>query len=78
MKFELKENGTQLDWRVTGDVGGVFMMAEGLVVKLLGKQMTTHFEALKQLLESGQVQAYRVLSAPLCKDKRLALALKAG
>jgi carbon monoxide dehydrogenase subunit G len=53
-KLEAKENGTQLNVSGTAEVGGFFKMAEGLVVKQLTKQVDTNFEALKQVLETGQ------------------------
>ncbi len=54
MKFEPKENGTQVNVSITGEVGGFFKMAEGLAVKQIAKQIDANFEALKLVLEEGQ------------------------
>jgi carbon monoxide dehydrogenase subunit G len=48
IKFEPKENGTQLTIGGDAEFGGFFKMAEGLV----GRQLDTDFNALKLVLES--------------------------
>ena len=53
MKFEPKEDGTQLNVHIHAEIGGFFKMAEGLVQKQLEKQLGTDFQTLKQLLEVG-------------------------
>jgi ligand-binding SRPBCC domain-containing protein len=53
IKLEPKENGTQLNAHVSGEVGGWIKMAEGLLMKQLEKQIDSNFEALKQVLEAG-------------------------
>jgi carbon monoxide dehydrogenase subunit G len=58
--LEPKGAGTQLNYHITGEVSGFFKIAEGLVVKQLVKAMDTNFEVLKQLLETGQVEATRI------------------
>ncbi|UCC86571.1 MAG: SRPBCC family protein [Anaerolineales bacterium] len=53
VKFEVKEQGTQLT--VSGNVepGGFFKIAEGLVRKQLEKQFETDLNGLKRVLEAG-------------------------
>jgi uncharacterized protein YndB with AHSA1/START domain len=51
--FESKENGTQLTQRGSGEPGGFFKLAEGLVSKQLQKQLETNLSALKIVLEAG-------------------------
>ncbi len=53
-KLEPKEDGTQIIVQAGGEVGGFFKMAEGLVVKQLGKMMDSNIQALKLLLEESQ------------------------
>ena len=55
MKLESKENGTHLTVSSQMEVGGFFKIAEGLVAKQTEKQLDIAFEALKVLLEEGQV-----------------------
>jgi hypothetical protein len=54
-KLEPKEGGTQLTVHSGGEFGGFFKIAEGLVVKQLGKMVDTNFDNLKKLLEESQV-----------------------
>ncbi|UCE62649.1 MAG: SRPBCC family protein, partial [Nitrospirota bacterium] len=51
--FEPKGNGTQVTQTGTGEPGGFFKLAEGLVGKQLKKQLDTNLSALKLLLEGG-------------------------
>jgi hypothetical protein len=55
MRPESRENGTQLTLRAQKEGGGFFKMAEGLVGKQAEKQTEADFEALKLMLETGQV-----------------------
>ena len=50
---ESKENGTQVTQRGTGEPGGFFKLAEGLVGKQVQKQIETNLSALKLFLEAG-------------------------
>ena len=52
IKFESKENGTQLTMSGEAEPGGFFKIAEGLVGKQLEKQLDTDFNALKLVLEA--------------------------
>ncbi len=52
IKFEPKENGTQLTIGGDAEFGGFFKMAEGLVGKQLEKQIDTDFNALKLVMEA--------------------------
>ena len=54
MKYEPKENGTQLNVHLQGELGGFFKIAEGLLVKQSSKMLDADFEALKRFLEEGQ------------------------
>ena len=54
-KFEPKENGTQLNAHISGEVSGWLKMAGGLVRKQTEKQGDIDAEALKRLLEEGMV-----------------------
>ncbi len=45
----------QLNIRAWAEIGGFFKIAEGLVGKQARKQFDLDFEALKLLLESGEV-----------------------
>ena len=51
VKFESKENGTELTLSGSAEPGGFFKIAEGLVGKQIEKQVDTDFNALKVLLE---------------------------
>ena len=51
--FEPKGDGTQVTQKGTGEPGGFFKLAEGLVGKQLNKQLETNLSALKLLLENG-------------------------
>ena len=55
VKLESQENGTQLTVTWQGEIGGFFKIAEGLVGKQVEKQFGTDQDALKLLLEEGQV-----------------------
>ena len=55
MKLEPKENGTLLTISGEVELGGFLKMAEGLIAKRTEKQGDIDFEALKILLEAGQV-----------------------
>ena len=52
IKFESKENGTELTVSGNTEPGGFFKIAEGLVGKQIDKQLDTDFSALKLLLEA--------------------------
>ena len=51
-KFESKDGGTLLIQSFQVEVGGFFKMAEGLAVKQMQKQLETHANTLKMLLEA--------------------------
>jgi carbon monoxide dehydrogenase subunit G len=53
MILEPKENGTQLNAHLIGEVEGWLKMAGGLLMKQLEKVIDTNFEALKKVLEAG-------------------------
>ena len=55
IKLEPKDEGTQLNAHVQGELGGFLKIAEGLAGKQIEKQTEADFEALKLLLEAGQV-----------------------
>jgi uncharacterized membrane protein len=52
-RYESKGDGTQITMSGTGETGGFFKLAEGLVGKQLKKQLETNSSALKLLLEAG-------------------------
>lgn len=47
--------GTLLTAVSQGEMGSFFKLAEGLVARLLEKQLVANFESLKLLVESGQL-----------------------
>ena len=51
--FEPKGNGTQVTQTGTGEPGGFYKLAEGLVGKQINKQLETDLSALKLFLEAG-------------------------
>ena len=51
MTFQPQQGGTLVVQNFTGEVGGLFNMAEGLAVKQLQKQVETDGQKLKMLLE---------------------------
>ena len=51
MKFEPKEDGTQIILSGQAEFGGFFKLAEGLVGKQLEKQLDNDLKSLKELLE---------------------------
>ncbi len=53
LRFESKDNGTQLHISGQAEIGGFFKLAEGLVGKQVEKQLESDFAALKLLLEAG-------------------------
>ena len=55
LRFEPQENGTRLTSTFQGEIGGIFKIAKGLVRKQAEKQDKADIEALKPLLEAGQV-----------------------
>ena len=55
MKLEPKENGTLLTISGEIELRGFLKIAEGLIAKQTEKAGDTDFEALKTLLEAGQV-----------------------
>ena len=55
IKLESQENGTQVTAGFQAEFGGFFKMAEGLVGKQAAKQFDTDLDALKLLVEAGQV-----------------------
>jgi len=52
-RYESKGSGTQYTVSLTGETGGFFKLAEGLVGKQFEKQFETSLGALKLLLEEG-------------------------
>ncbi len=54
-KLESSENGTQLSINSQLEIGGFFKIAEGLVGKQAQKLIDSDFEALKLLMESGEL-----------------------
>jgi carbon monoxide dehydrogenase subunit G len=53
VKFEAKDEGTQLTLSGNGEPGGFFKIAEGLVRKQLEKQFDTDLNGLKRVLEAS-------------------------
>ncbi len=51
-RFEPQDGGTLLTQVFSGEIGGFFKMAEGLVAKQLRKQVESNAKALKALLEA--------------------------
>jgi hypothetical protein len=55
MKLVSKENGTQFTAYGQVELGVITKIAGGLISKLLKRQLDTEANALKLVLESGQV-----------------------
>jgi hypothetical protein len=53
--LEPQGEGTLLAARSQGEMGSFFKLAEGLVARLLEKQLDANHETLKLLMESGQL-----------------------
>lgn len=53
LKFEPKDDGTQLTFGGSAELGGFFKLAEGLAGKQMEKQVYADFENLKDVLEKG-------------------------
>ena len=55
IRLEPQATGTRLTSTFQGEIGGIFKIAKGLVLKQAKKQSDAEHDALKLLLESGEV-----------------------
>jgi len=52
--FESIEDGTEVNFTATGEVGGFFKLAEPLVNRMAQRTWTANYANLKDLLESQE------------------------